>query len=86
MEEKILTILLDIQKDVKELKERVTSLEEKVDRLEKRIDSLEEKVDILEKRVDNLEEGVECLKGQRHIDSINIAKILEYQIQMVKHY
>lgn len=66
MEEKILTILLDIQKDVKELKERVTSLEEKVDRLEK--------------RVDNLEEGVECLKGQRHIDSINIAKILEYQI------
>lgn len=72
MEEKILTILLDIQKDVKELKERVTSLEEKVDRLEK--------------RVDNLEEGVECLKGQRHIDSINIAKILEYQIQMVKHY
>ena len=79
MEEKILTILLDIQKDVKELKERVTSLEEKVDRLEKRINSLEEKVD-------NLEEGVEGLKGQRHIDSINIAKILEYQIQMVKHY
>ena len=79
MEEKILTILLDIQKDVKELKERVTSLEEKVDRLEKRIDSLE-------KRMDRLEERVECLEGQRHIDSINIAKILEYQIEMVKHY
>ncbi len=58
MEEKILAILLDIQKDVKELKERVGRLEERV----------------------------ECLKGQRHIDSINIAKILEYQIQMVKHY
>lgn len=72
MEEKILTILLDIQKDVKELKERVTSLEEKVDRLEKRMDRLEGRV--------------ECLEGQRHIDSINIAKILEYQIQMVKHY
>lgn len=72
MEEKILTILLDIQKDVKELKERVTSLEEKVDRLEKRMDRLEERV--------------ECLEGQRHIDSINIAKILEYQIEMVKHY
>ena len=79
MEEKILTILLDIQKDVKELKERVTSLEEKVDRLEKRMDRLE-------KRMDRLEERVECLEGQRHIDSINIAKILEYQIEMVKHY
>ncbi len=52
MEEKILAILLDIQKDVKELKERVGRLEERV----------------------------ECLEGQRHIDSINIAKILEYQI------
>ena len=59
MEEKILTILLDIQKDVKELKERVGRLEERVGRLEER---------------------VECLEGQRHIDSINIAKILEYQI------
>ena len=65
MEEKILAILLDIQKDVKELKERVGRLEERVGRLEER---------------------VECLEGQRHIDSINIAKILEYQIQMVKHY
>lgn len=59
MEEKILAILLDIQKDVKELKERVGRLEERVGRLEER---------------------VECLEGQRHIDSINIAKILEYQI------
>ena len=59
MEEKILAILLDIQKDVKELKERDGRLEERVGRLEER---------------------VECLEGQRHIDSINIAKILEYQI------
>mgnify|MGYP004675990773 CR=1 FL=1 len=59
MEEKIIAILLDIQKDVKELKERVGRLEERVGRLEER---------------------VECLEGQRHIDSINIAKILEYQI------
>lgn len=65
MEEKILTILLDIQKDVKELKERVTRLEE---------------------RVGQLEEDVKDLKGQRRIDSINIAKILEYQVEMVKHY
>lgn len=66
MEEKILAILLDIQKDVKELKERVGRLEERVGRLEE--------------RVGRLEERVECLEGQRHIDSINIAKILEYQI------
>ena len=44
------------------------------------VKELKERVGRLEERVGRLEERVECLEGQRHIDSINIAKILEYQI------
>lgn len=96
MEEKILEILFDIQKDMKEVKERLSNIEERLTILEEKITALEEKVAALEKEVIILrgeinilkekfadqENELISLKNQRMIDSHNIAQILKVQIEM----
>ena len=58
----LLENVLDLKKDMSELKERVGSLEEHVSSLEARMTSLEEHVSSLEARISNLERDVDDMK------------------------
>lgn len=63
-EEKILSILMDMQGDISSLKTNVTEINEKVDRLDQRMDRLEARMDSLEARMDILESRVNSLEEQ----------------------
>ena len=77
MEEKILEILLKIQEDVEGLKEDVAELKIDVAGLKK--DVAELKIDVA-----NLKEGFKRLEARQYVDSHNITKILEQQIELSK--
>ena len=86
MEEKILTILINIQsdiceikQDVKELKVRMDKLEQRMDKLEERMDRLEERVDRLEVRVDNIEANMKEMdqKHDRNYDELRKQRIID---------
>ena len=88
MEEKIVGILLEMQKDVADLKQEVKTIKPELRAEMKEMElglrqELTEKIETSEK---NLKSEIQELKNQRYIDSHNIAKILEYQIEMNKHY
>ena len=95
MEEKILTILINIQSDICEIKQDVKELKVRMDKLEQRMDKLEERVDRLEGRVDSIEANMkemdqkhdrnyDELRKQRIIDSNNIAQILNMQTKLIQ--
>lgn len=69
-EEKILSILMNMQDDISILKTNVIEVNEKVDHLETRMDRLETRMDNLENRMDNLENQVDNL-GNR-MDNLEI--------------
>lgn len=73
MEEKIYEILVEVQKDVKDLKSGQNRLEKGQARLEERQKNLEKMQVKLEERQTNLEANQEIMKN-------NISKILEEQI------
>ena len=60
--DQILKIVIMVQKDVTELKERVINVEERISNLEERVTKLEERVTKLEERMTNLEERVTSLE------------------------
>lgn len=72
MEEKILSILIEIQQDVKVLKEDVSGLKQDVSGLKQDVSSLKE---------DN-----KYIKGELAIMKNNIAKILEVQNNMNENF
>lgn len=97
MEEKILTILINIQSDICEIKQDVKELKVRMDKLEQRMDKLEERVDRLEGRVDSIEANMkemdqkhdrnyDELRKQRIIDSNNIAQILNMQTKLIQMF
>ncbi|MBU8661817.1 hypothetical protein KM912_16560 [Virgibacillus pantothenticus] len=55
MEEKIISMLEQISKDVKEQGDKIGSLEKRFDSLEQRFNTLEQRFDSLEQRFDSLE-------------------------------
>ena len=61
-EEKILSILMNMQDDISILKTNVIEVNEKVDHLETRMDRLETRMDNLENRMDNLETKMDNLE------------------------
>ena len=109
MEEKIIGILLDMQKDISDLKNEIVITNQKIDKVEENLredmkimeQSIRKDMKIIEenlrqetkfvdeklsKQIEQLSDQIEELRKQRYIDSHNIAKILEYQIKMNKHY
>lgn len=120
MEEKIIGILLDMQKDISDLKNEIVITNQKIDKVEENLkedmkimeqgirkdmkkmeQSIRKDMKIIEenlrqeikfvdeklsKQIEQLSDQIEELRKQRYIDSHNIAKILEYQIEMNKHY
>lgn len=84
MEEKIVGILLEMQKDIADLKQEVKTIKPEL-RAEFK-EGLEELKAEFKADIAGLRSEIIELKKQRYIDSHNIAKILEYQIEMNKHY
>ena len=80
MEEKIYEILIEVQKDVKDLKKGQARLEERQTNLEKMQVKLEERQTNLEKMQVKLEERQINLETNQEIMKNNISKILEEQI------
>ena len=87
MEEKILTILLDMQVDIKDLKKRVINIEEnEIPSIRASIKNIEKKeIPGIKKSIKNIASSVyniennelPAIRQQRLIDSNNIAKILK---------
>lgn len=80
MEEKIYEILVEVQKDVKDLKSGQNRLENGQEKLEKRQAKLEKRQARLEERQSKLEERQINLEANQEIMKNNISKILEEQI------
>ena len=69
MEEKILTVLINIQSDICEMKQDIKQLNVRMDRLERRMDKLEERMDKIEERMDKIEERMnEIAENVKEID------------------
>ena len=92
MEKKILTILLDMQIDMKDLKKRVINIEEnEIPSMKKSIKDLtvtvndikENEIPDIKASINNIQnEQLPAIRQQRLIDSNNIAKILSVQTEM----
>ena len=80
MEEKIYEILVEVQKDVKDLKKGQARLEERQTNLEKMQVKLEERQTNLEKMQVKVEERQINLETNQEIMKNNISKILVEQI------
>lgn len=93
MEEKILSILIEIQQDVKVLKEDVSGLKQDVSVLKEDVSGLKQDVSVLKEDVSGLKQDVSALKednkyikGELAIMKNNIAKILEVQNNMNENF
>ncbi len=86
MEEKILSILLEIQQDVKVLKEDVSGLKQDVKVLKEDVSGLKQDVSGLKQDVSSLKEDNKYIKGELAIMKNNIAKILEVQNNMNENF
>ena len=87
MEEKILTILLDMQVDIKDLKKRVINIEEnEIPSIRASIKNIEKKeIPGIKKSIKNIENNeLPAIRQQRLIDSNNIAKILNNQTNLIQ--
>lgn len=94
MEKKILTILLDMQIDMKDLKKRVINIEEnEIPSMKESINNLSETVkDIKENEIPSMKasinniqnEQLPAIRQQRLIDNNNIAKILNVQTEILQ--
>ena len=94
MEEKILTILLDMQVDIKDLKKRVINIEENEipsirasikNIAKKEIPGIKKSIKNIASSVYNIENNeLPAIRQQRLIDSNNIAKILNNQTNLIQ--
>lgn len=96
MEEKILRILVDIQSDIKILKDDQQEMKQEQGIMKKSIENLEKNQEIMQKDIKNLKrnqktiqkditeikEEQNTIKERQRIDGINIARILEKQNEM----